>query len=200
MLERLTSEVVVTSRNIAYAIRPVVDYIHQLQPNFIVAFDRGARLFGFATHIFYNKLYGQLPTVDGKIHYRKISLKIDREHLARVVSCDVDYMCRKLRNPHVLLIDDWIHGGQTREYALGLYRDLSDNVLDIHYGVMIGKGKGADVWGTNNNFGIYSWYNQNRVVGVYYDESKFAKKTGDKRATEIRRKIVDSIKRYTKGQ
>jgi hypothetical protein len=50
---------------------PIVEYIHQTKPDFVVASDRGARLIGLAVHRLYRKLYGRFPTADGTMRFRR---------------------------------------------------------------------------------------------------------------------------------
>lgn len=202
----LLAHYLVTSDNIGYAVAPLVGHIHKEKPNYILAFDRGARIVGLATAMLHHEMYGPLPTLDKKIHFRKVSVSADPEQLKSYLGPLVNLMLDQVDNPKLLVLDDWIHGGETKAVATDLIAELSDGKVDLTYGVLIGddigkgfgkgKGNGADVWGVANNFAYYSWRNNEKVTGVDYDSNLQVRKTLAPKATVFRRHVAQSIKRY----
>lgn len=197
----------VTPDNIGYAVAPIVEYIHEEEPDYILAMDRGARIVGLATALLHHELYGTLPTKDKKIHFRKISVNSDAEIVRKQVGEDVDRMLEETESPKLLLLDDWIHGGETKKMITDVITDVSGGQVEIKYGVLIGDdtgkgfgtkgiGEGADVWGVANNFGYYSWRNNTNVTGVEYDNHLQVRNTLAPEATIFRRRVARSIKRY----
>jgi hypothetical protein len=206
LYDRVTSKFLVMPENIGYAVYPLVEFIHEERPDYILAFDRGARITALATAMLHRELYGDLPTRDHKINLRKVSVNVDRDILRVQLQSDVGQMLASTESPKVLLLDDWIHGGQTKALATDLITEFSGGKADIHYGVMIGngtgkglgkgKGEGADVWGVGSNFGYYSWRNKTHLIGIDYNDDLQPHSTLSPQAVIFRNKVARNIRRF----
>lgn len=204
--DRVSSQFRVTPDNIGHAVYPIVEYIHEERPDYIVALDRGARIPALATLMLHRELYGRLPTRDTKIHFRKISVGIEKNIQKDHLREGVGKMLKDTPSPKVLLLDDWIHEGRTKALAIDVFTELSRGKADIHYGVMIGnsigKGlhkrgsKGPDVWGTVPNFGYYTWHDRHDIMGVEYDDLLHPRRIGSPEAVIFRKRVERSIKNF----
>lgn len=157
---KLSSKFILTPENIPNVTYPIVNFIHQEQPDYILAFDRGARIIALATHMLYRDIYGQLPTRDRKINFRKVSRKVPREEMRTQFKSDVEQMMTVTDSPKVLLLDDWVLTGETKNLAKEFISEFSGGKAEILFGVMRGKGKGADISGDRNSFAYYAWRNK----------------------------------------
>lgn len=77
--ERLKSKILISPNNIPAFVYPIVEFIHTVKPDYIIANDRGGRLTALATGVLYQELYGELSTRDRMILFRRMS----KERLVR---------------------------------------------------------------------------------------------------------------------
>lgn len=154
---------------------PVLELIEQVQPHIVIGCDRGARLFGLAMHAAWQATRNgaPFPTLDGKIHFARISKSEDFDVLQDKVDEVVDASLRfgeqrgrsvqpneRLR---VLFVDDWIVGGGTRRLAEKLVRKYD---AESFFAVM--SGPGADATGQQQRHTIVSWHDKPEEIGVNY--------------------------------
>lgn len=151
---------------------PIAHYIHDIQPDYIVACDRGARLFALAVFRLYNKLYGRLPTVDGTLRFRRISKTNSQEATEAHLQPLVEEMLRHRKRPKVLVLDDWVAGGMTKAMVWAAFDHLSGGRVRIKYGVLLGQK--AEVSGQVGltSFGTATdWHDNSNILGVSYGSS-----------------------------
>ena len=198
-LLKASSKVVITPENLPLLAHPIADFIHQEKPDYVMAFDRGARLLGVATLMIHRRLYGELPTRDRKINLRKVSTSVPQEEMRRQLQSDVEIMLEHADTPQVLLLDDLVNSGKTRRMATDLITEFSDGKVDILFGVLRGKGKDADVSGDRHSFAYCAWRNRSDVLGVNYDHTLQPTAIRSPKAVAYRRRLVKSVNNYIAG-
>lgn len=184
----------ITAKNISEIAFPIVTYIHKLQPDYIVACDRGARLIGFAVKYLYNKLHGKLPTVDGSLRFRRISKSNSQEQTAKYLKPLVREIltdCDK-RNPVVLVLDDWVASGSTKRETKEIFNELGEGWIDLKFGVLVGDG--ADVAGTIQDHDV-EWHDNPRIIGVDYEEFE-PRITNPEESAAYRQSIIQNIDEF----
>ena len=187
--------------NIGEFVFPIVQYIAQTEPDYIVACDRGARLIALATHMLYQELFGEIPTKDHKIHLRRISKsnkpEETKEHLRPLISD----MVSETERPKVLILDDWISLGITKGMIKQIFGDLTGNRAELLFGVL--KGSGADIAGIEDNWAMADWHDDPTKIGVTYEGFE-VKPDHKPTALEYRRKMQqhprNSVRRLRKGR
>lgn len=165
-----TRDASIGADNLAEYILPIVEYIHSIKPDYVVASDRGARLIGLAVFRLYGELYGRFPTSDGTLRFRRFSKSNSLEQTEEHLKPLVDEMLSHKDKPTVLVLDDWVVSGGTQRMARGVFDKLGKGKIKVKYGVLIGPG--ADVSGhdgQNGNFGgSVDWHDDTNVIGVDY--------------------------------
>jgi len=169
----LISRVDITADNLAEFVLPLAEFVHQFQPDCIIACDRGARPIGMALSIVYKLVYGKLPTFDGTVRFRRISssnhVRDTKEHLRGLVK-DV---LREREEPRFLVLDDWVSSGSTQNMAKSLIYDLSNGKADVKFAVL--RGERADATGTHKDYSV-EWHDRPDIVGIDYIGFKPIKK------------------------
>ncbi|VVB77631.1 Uncharacterised protein [uncultured archaeon] len=160
----------ITAENVGEYVLPIVQYIAENKPDYIVASDRGARLIGLAVKKLYAKLYGKLPTVDGTLRFRRFSRSNGEKATEEYLKPLVDEMMAHKKRPKVLLLDDWICSGSTQTLAENVFSNLSNGRINLKFGVLLGRG--ADISGesgyTANFGGTVDWHDNAKMIGVQY--------------------------------
>lgn len=156
----------VTGENIAEFVLPLVEFIRKLQPDCIVACDRGARPIAQAVSALYHSLYGNLPSADGIINMRRISkanpVEQTKEHLRLLV----DKLMQDRDHATILVLDDWINSGFTQRIVNKMFSELSEGKIDVKFGVLVGSG--ADVSGKLGDYSVV-WHDEPELTGIEYD-------------------------------
>ncbi len=169
----LDSDVSVNADNIGEFALPIVEYIRQTKPDYVVACDRGARLLGLAVFRLHNLLYGRFPTADGTLRFRRFSKSNSQDETEEATRPLVDEMLASNDNPSVLVLDDWVCSGGTKNLVERVFDNLSDGRISTRFGVLIG-GK-ADVSGHKASpSGFVSatdWRDDSNIIGVSYAKS-----------------------------
>jgi len=196
MINTLLSKLVISPENIAHSVYPIVEAIHEIKPDYILALDRGGRIVGLATYMLYQKLYGSLPTQDHAMHFTKVSRRLSSEinyqHLKPVAENLMKISC----NPRVLIIDDWMNTGKTKKKIMEVLSKASDNHISIYFGMLRGRGK--NVIADRFSVAICSWVNNSSLIGIEYsDEMERPKSLHSRSAIIFRRKISQNIKKFT---
>ena len=208
----------ITADNIGEFALPIVEYIHQTQPDYIVASDRGARLLGLAVFRLHNRLYGRFPTTDGTIRFRRFSKSNTQEateqHLQPLVDeilQQTEYeratgirrlLPRKIKKkPTVLVLDDWVCSGGTKRLAQSVFDKLGKGRIKTKFGVLVGSG--ADVSGhsaqTAGFAGVTDWRDDSNIIGVRYGNDNYgssgirAHPVRSEQARDYRRRMYDGI-------
>lgn len=130
----------VNTTNIMFAARTAVEFMHDEQPDAVIAADRGGRIFAFASHYAWSKRYPgtRFPTRDDKIHLARLSAKEldspDYDALVRmtlqrasVIDEEGDIIGNKTRDDdtvRVMLMDDWVYRG----HNFGMFAEALDRI------------------------------------------------------------------------
>lgn len=183
---------------------PLVQYIHKVKLDYIVANDRGARLIGLAVSQLYHRLHGRLPTVDGTLRFRRFShsnsIKDTVEHARPLV----DEMLKAKEKPVVLFLDDWVSSGATKEIAQSVFQSLSNGKIDMRFGVFAGEnskfgffGKsGVDIAG--NGSSSVDWHDRPDLIGVDYAGTNVSA-VRSKESLSYRRRMTSGIESLVEG-
>ncbi len=187
----------VTAKNIAKYALPIVAYIHTVQPDFIVACDRGARPLGLAVAALYRKMHGRLPTTDGTLRFRRISTSNREEETEAHLSPLFAEMCETRDAPKVLILDDWVNSGATKQLVERIAERLAPGKVTLQWGVLCGSQ--ADVTGDQaRNGGWTDWHDNPEVIGVDYQGTK-ARVVRAESARKWRQEMHDSIDELLEG-
>lgn len=187
----------ITAENIAEFAYPLAQFVEAVKPDYIIACDRGARMIGLAVHMMYNRLYGALPTKDHSIRFRKISTNVDLSVVEQTLRVDVERMLTETENPTLLVLDDWITSGRTRQLITSIIDDFSDGRINLLFAVM--RGKGADVSGNPLSSANCDWHDNPQITGVDYSSKggfKPQKVKDTFEARSYRQRMARSITKY----
>ncbi|MBI2105634.1 hypothetical protein HYT56_02230 [Candidatus Woesearchaeota archaeon] len=204
---KLTESASITADNIGEFALPIVEYIHQTQPDYVIASDRGARLLGLAVFKLYRELHGTFPTADGTLRFRRFSKSNTQEETEQHLRPLVDEMLAYKKRPTVLIIDDWICSGSTKRLAQQVFDKLSKGRIKTKFGVLVGNG--ADVSGDythNSGFtGITDWRDDSNIIGVMYGKDMYGfsgtkgKPVRSQQARDYRRRMYEGINKLAKN-
>ncbi|MBN2141732.1 phosphoribosyltransferase [Candidatus Woesearchaeota archaeon] len=165
----------INADNIGYFALPIVEYIRETRPDFVIASDRGARMIGLAVFKLYTALYGRFPTADGTLMFRRFSKSNSLEATEKYLAPDVKKMLKASKRPNVLVLDDWVASGSTQRMARQVLDRLSKGRIRTKFGVMMGEG--ADISGNNGTYagftGLTDWGDDSQTIGVSYGHSDF---------------------------
>jgi len=192
----------ITADNIGEFALPIVEYIRQTQPDYVVASDRGARLLGLAVFGLYTKLYGKFPTSDGTLRFRRFSKSNTQEATEQHLQTLVDEMLWYKKRPTVLVLDDWVCSGGTKRLAQEVFDKLGKGRIKVKFGVLIGSG--ADISGHSGQTlgfgGTTDWHDDSNIIGVRYDgASKIrAHSVRSKQAINYRIRMSEGIGKLVK--
>ncbi len=154
---------------------PVLEFMEDIQPHIVIGCDRGGRLFGLAMHAAWKHTRdGQpFPTLDGKLHFARVSKSEDPDVLQEKVDEIVEASKRfgKQRGNEVaddeqlrvLFVDDWVIGGGTMRLAQRL---MKKHNAQTYFAVMCGEG--ADATGKRDLKTHFSWHDRPEEIGVNY--------------------------------
>ncbi len=182
-------------KNIVKFSLPLVHYIHDFQPDYILAMDTGARPIGLAVHELYRQIYGPLPTKDGTIKFAKI-----RGH--RCFSDNTKKLMTLLRRmlqddtKKVFCIDDTINGGNTLKEAKSLFP-----LFDVRFGTLTHDGLSEvhpDVCADGQKDCYWDWKDIDPLLGVVYDSSGVHSFITDY-SQFFRREIIKEARKVAKG-
>jgi len=184
----------ITAENLGEYVLPLVEYIRQMQPDCIIACDRGARPIGVAVSIMYHLMYGALPTTDGTLRFARIShsnsRNATREHLRPLV----EKILEERGKARVLVLDDWVASGSTKNLTKSLFEELSNGRIEVKFGVLCGGG--ADIYGTRRKHSV-EWHDRPEVIGVDYKGMK-AIMTHSREHKKFARRMAKGIRRVYK--
>ncbi len=197
----------ITADNIGEFALPLVEYIHQTQPDYVVASDRGARLLGLAVFRLHNRLYGRFPTADGTIRFRRFSKSNTQEATEEHIQPLVDEMLAYKKKPTVLVLDDWVCSGGTKRLAQNVLDKLGKGRIKTKFGVLVGGG--ADVSGHNGQTsgfaGVTAWRDDSNIIGVRYGKDDWgstgikAQPVRSEQARDYRRRMYYGIDRLVES-
>lgn len=154
---------------------PILEFMEDIQPHIVIGCDRGGRLFGLAMHAAWQQTRHSkpFPTLDGKMHFARISKSEDVDVLQEKVDGIVkaSRLFGKQRGNNlaedeqlrVLFIDDWVIGGGTKLLAQRL---MEKHGAQTHFAVMCGEG--ADATGKQDLHTRVSWHDRPEEIGVNY--------------------------------
>lgn len=154
---------------------PVLDFIQTVQPHIVIGCDRGGRLFGVAMHAAWRTTRGSapFPTLDGKIHFARISKSEDeavlQEKIDTIITASIKTAAQRGTLPpeteqlRIMFVDDWVVGGGTKRLAERLVRKHG---AQSYFVVM--SGGGADATGEPQQNTYVSWHDDPEEIGVNY--------------------------------
>lgn len=191
----------ITAENIGEFALPIVEYIHQTQPDYVVASDRGARLLGLAVFRLHKRLYGRFPTADGSMRFRRFSKSNTSEATEQHLQPLVNEMLQYKKRPTVLVLDDWVCSGGTKKLAQQTFDKLSRGRIKTKFGVLIGGG--ADISGhgsqTSGFAGVTDWRDDSNIIGIKYGKDNWgstgiiASPVRSEQARDYRRRMYQGI-------
>lgn len=193
-------DVVISADNIAEFAYPLVQFIEQEKPDYIVCCDRGARVFGMAIKMMYRQMFGALPTIDGLMYFRKITRKVPYSDVEAKMKDLLSQIQGKARGKmlKVLVVDDWVSTGGTQEVVKRLFDGMN---VDLKFGVI--RGTRADISGKQDSKLMTAWTDNSDQIGVEYTEGlnpiPVRKKWGTPMHVRLRQQIRSNISVYLKG-
>lgn len=165
---------------------PVIEFIDSMKPHIVIGCDRGGRLFALAIHATWGKIHEEesFPSLDGKIHFARISKSEDplvlQEKVDEIVEKSIEFGRHKGRSVEdgeelrVLFVDDWVIGGGTMELAKSLVEKYG---AKAYFAVMCGGG--ADTTGNPKRQTNVSWHDRPEEIGVNYFSGIALDENGD---------------------
>lgn len=196
----------VNADNIGEFALPLVEYINQTQPDYVMASDRGARLLGLAVFKLHGLLYGRFPTADGTIKFRRFSKSNSQEDTEEHLQPLVDEMLEYKQRPRVLVLDDWVVSGGTQRLAREIFDKLGKGRIKVNFGVLMGAG--ADVSGHDSQTSGFAsstdWRDDSNIIGVRYGSDNFgysgvkARPVRSDEAMEYRKRMYNGIEKFAK--
>jgi len=196
----------INADNIGEFALPIVEYIHQIKPDYVIASDRGARLLGLAVFKLHGLLYGRFPTADGTIKFRRFSKSNPQEETEKHLQPMVKDMLEHKQRPTVLVLDDWVCSGGTKRIAEETFDRLSKGRIKTKFGVLIGTG--GDISGhishTSGFGGVTDWRDDSNIIGVKYGNDNWstsgtkAKPVHSQEARDYRIRMYEGIQRFAK--
>lgn len=154
---------------------PVLDFLEEVQPHIVIGCDRGGRLFGVAMHAAWRttRANAPFPTLDGKIHFARISKSEDEAVLQAkidaIVAASMHTAAQRGTVPQeseqlrIMFVDDWVVGGGTKRLAERL---VKKHGAQTYFVVM--SGGGADATGELDQNTFVSWHDNPEAIGVNY--------------------------------
>lgn len=196
----LKDDASITADNLGEFALPIVEYIHQTQPDYVIASDRGARLLGLAVFRLYRELYGRFPTADGTLRFKRFSKSNSQSETEEHLRPLVNEMLANRKNPRVLVLDDWVASGGTKRIVYDIFDRLGKGKIKTKFGVLIGGG--ADISGhgqqTSGFAGVTDWRDDSNIIGIQYGKDRFGY-SGIRGKPVRSREAVDYRRRMYKG-
>lgn len=160
----------ITPDNICQYVYPLVEYMHGMQPDYIMALDSGARLTGLVVSWLYYRLYGPLPSLDHRIHFKKVSHFSSSTFNSLSLQKEVGQMLAVNDSPSLFVIDDWVNTGMTLQMIKQTLDNLSGGRIKVRFGVMRELIPGvADISGAKLNVARTVWRDNVDLIGVKYE-------------------------------
>lgn len=104
-------------------------------------------------------------------------------------------MLAATESPIVLVLDDWVATGGTRNMVRELFDELSGGKINLLYGVM--RGSGADVSGKQDSGALGDWHDRPDLIGVDYDAFSLKPHRVDSPAAlAYRQRMAANISKY----
>jgi hypothetical protein len=134
-------------RNLPYLVRPIVEAIHDIRPNIIIAGDRGARLFALTALQSWRKRFpGEpFPTRSGGIQLARVtSRSASDQDVRKAVQFAIEHSGPKGtllpvdETDHIMYLDDWASKGKTIKRFVSVVMDLGISRENITYATLSG--------------------------------------------------------------
>jgi hypothetical protein len=178
----------ITCENIAAPTFPIVQFMRKLSlegkgPDYVLGIDRGGRPVGLAVAILYHELYGNLPTVDGTIRFRKSVPEEPEETKDAMRSLVREIMKKRSLGmpPVVLLLDETMDNGETMNEVSVALNELSRNRIKIYRAALVDHVPikrtlpSADVAGIRRSDADCEWLRKPGLVWIDYEDYKDSK-------------------------
>ncbi len=177
--------------NLPEVASPIVDFVREFGPDVVIAADRGGRMLGVAVHKVWQQRYPGIPfpTIDGKLHFGRISksptdedIRMVVQHILNRSGVMAEMAMRRAegdeRPAKVLLLDDWVAGGGTVGRAQEHLEDCLGGAQNLDYAVGTMNGNRYH-WAKHiigsSDLGGYGWSDSGKYLGVEYNTSRGAK-------------------------
>ncbi len=195
---RLKSKYLINPENLPYFILPIVDYIHDFQPDCVMVLDTGARITGLAVFKLYTELYGPLPTLDNRLIFRRVSHKVPQCQVIKHIERDIEHILTQRTYPRLFIVDDWTTTGRTTKVVRKMIDDLSRGRIDVRFGVMREFVTNvADVHGDRFSIARSEWHHQPEKIGITYSPDLTPTPLRTSEAYHLRQKVTESVKKFT---
>jgi hypothetical protein len=169
-VDKVLSRVYIRPETLPHLVFPLVEYVHENKPDYIIGLDSGGRIPTLALYMLHQRLYGQLPTIDHSVHFKKLSRKLPHWIMYDQLSPVVRELLQHKQYPHVFVVDDWINTGKTKDLVTNTFDHLSGGKISVSYGVM--RGWRADITGDLFSVGLTAWRDNPNMSGVLYEKGK----------------------------
>ncbi len=187
----------VDTENIPRLVYPLAKFIHEEKPDYVLAIDSGARITGLALFAFYHELYGELPTKDHRIHFRKISHSFPAEVVRRQLKPDICEVMSSSESPLLFVVDDCVNTGTTTLMLRLLVSELSEGKVRLKIGVMREFLAGVtDVRGDTFSLARATWRNNSQLIGVEYTDKIIPHVMRTAEAANLRREIFTNVRGF----
>ncbi len=195
--EWLKNKLIVDAENVMRLIYPLVRYIHEKRPDYLLALDSGARITSLAILALYSELYGELPTKDHAIHFKKVSHKFTPALIKHQLEGCVQQALSANESPLLFVIDDCTNTGITASRVRRAVSELSNGKVRLRFGVMREFLAGiTDVKGDTFSLARPAWRNQPELIGVYYSDNTIPHVLSTQEAISLREQIRSSAKQF----
>lgn len=200
VVERVKSKYVITPENLPYFILPIVNYIHEFQPDCVIALDTGARIIGLAVFKLFTEMYGTFPTITHALLFRRVSHKISQELVAKQVKQDILSLLAQREHPRLFIVDDWTTTGKTTSVVKTMIDTLSQGKIDVRVGVMREFITNvADIHGDRFSVARSQWHHKSEKIGISYSPDLTPSPVRSIEAYQLRKQVIESIKNFARG-
>ena len=197
VLDWVRSRFRIDYRNIGRIVFPLVQFIETEKPDRIIALDTGGRITAFAVHNMYQSLYGNLPTVDRCIRFKRVSKSCPVGFVIDTIKQDIEELLVVKPDPHLMFIDDSILTGKTSKMLREIIAKLSNGRVRVSFGVMREATMGhADVSGATFSFARFAWHNNPDLIGIKYRSPTNPYPLRTPASRELRSNIARNIKSF----
>ncbi len=189
----LRDKLIVDPENSMRLVYPLASFIHEERPDYILAIDSGARIASLALVALYHELYGELPTKDHSIHFKKVSHSFPFRLVKRQLQGDVKQALTACETPLFFVIDDCVNTGLTAAMIRKAISQLSNGRINVRFGVMREfLARVTDVKGDTFSLARPTWRNKQSLIGVEYLDGTTPQVIRSSAALNLRRQIRSS--------
>lgn len=199
----------VDGTDLPYLVRPVIEAIHDLQPDAVIAADRGGRPIGFAIIAGWRQRFPgvRFPTSDESVHFARVSSRsVERTGaedavktaLLRGQIIDNQDSRKAPKGTKLVFVDDWVYDGGTTRIFEEIAEDMGVKAKNRLLYTMLGKQKhDRHIVGDSRRIIGCRWNNDSYISGVTYpDYGIKARAHSTYESRNLRREILISTDGY----